>query len=207
MISAGCYEGKFAIFLPIYECNLVTYLNKAPFVLSMNGQLNMISQWLEGLATIFKQGIHGDIKPGNLLIRRGDQGIEAVICDFNSYRSFDQKSADISTPSIVPPEFYIQEATTPTYDVWGMGLSLYEIFSEKRLPCWQDSAEEISSWSSQLTSNWILQYPFCSDTPPFMLNLINEMLEPDPNLRLDPEAAYQRFLAEQASFLKDNPLI
>ena len=201
MIFAGCYEGKLAIFLPKYECSLSEYTNQPRFTLSLHEQLNMISQWLEGLATIFKQGIHQDIKPENLLIRRGREGVEAVICDFSSYRSFDQANSDISTPIIRPPESYKEKTPTLKYDVWGMGLCLYAIFSEKPLPCWEDCfVEELSSWVSQLTSNWILQYSFCSDTPLFMLNLINEMLEPNPNLRPDPEAVFQRFSMEYVSF-------
>ena len=205
MISGVIDKNEFAIFLPVYECSLSEYFTKRPFRLSLDEKLNMISQWLEGLAVISEEGIHGDIKPENLLLKRGNKGIKGVIADFGGYCFRDQDDLGVRTFITEPPEYCTGGVKTVRYDTWGMGLSLHEIFSERWLPCWQLSSEsEMALWTSKLAPDWILQRPTRSYTPPFILKLINEMLDPRPDHRPSPKEAFERFAAGYSAFIESS---
>lgn len=143
--------------------------------------------------TISEKGIHGDFGPKNLLLRNGKEG---VISDFGSYRPYDEARRGLTTLTVRSPEYYTKEALTSKFDVWGMGIALHLIFSTQKLPCWDYSEEmedEFQLWVFGLTPDWMLKYPTCSDTPPFLAKLINEMLDPRVEKRPTPKEVLGRF--------------
>ena len=198
LIASGTYEGKHAMFLPIYECDLTTYLIKEPFLLTLNEKLSMASQWLEGLATLSEKGIHGDLSSRNLLLRRGGkEGIEAVICDFGTFCPGDQGEYGVITIRFGSPEYFLWKMVTPKQDVWALGISLHRVFSKRRLPCLNlNHREEMRRWASTLHVDWALEYPIESDVPPFLSALINAMLNPNPHHRPSAKQAFEYFSKE-----------
>lgn len=195
LIAGEVYDNKCAIFLPIYECDLNAYFSQKSFSLTMDESLSMISQWLEGLATISEKGVHGDISLKNLLLKRlGGGKIEAVISDFGTFRPFGQEKHGQTTTCIGSPEYFAEEMVTPKQDVWSLGLALHEIFSKQWLPLWTcDDETAIARWLSKLSPGWILQRPTNPVTPHFVLELINVMLDPRHEHRPSAKEAFEQF--------------
>ena len=190
IISVVRSESKFSIIFPSYDCNLYFYCIKRPFNFTVDQKLNLISQWLGGLATIFEKGIHGDLKPMNLLLSRGG---EAVIADMGAYRPHGGLKTGLTSTAVAPPEYFSQKIVSTKHDVWGMGLSIYELFSKERLCCWTLTDKQIVPWVSSLTPDWALEKLKASDMPPFLIKLVNQMLDPRVALRPDPKETLLRF--------------
>ncbi len=201
LISGGVYDHKSVIFLPMYECNLFNYLKNRPFRFTLSEGLNMISQLLEGLSSISEKGIHGDLSPANLLLKRGEKkNIEAVIADFGTFRLYGKETYGLTTVFIAPPEYYAKKEMTSKQDVWAMGLSLYEIFSTDHQQYWYFDQDETELWTSTLAPDWVLQQPTYPQTPPFLLKLINEMLDPRPEHRPSAKEVFESFSLGHSSF-------
>ncbi|HEX2583308.1 MAG TPA: protein kinase, partial [Chlamydiales bacterium] len=164
--------------------------------LSLAKILNITSQWLDGLATISEQGIHGDLHPRNLLLRGTAEGIEGVIADFGTYRSYEQIQHGLTTLAVAPPEYYAEKQVTSKQDVWALGISLLEMCSKDWLPCWLLRTEqEMGRWTSELSPGWSLKRWTFAKTPPFLVRLINEMLDPCLDYRPTAKEAFERFSA------------
>lgn len=78
--------------------------------------------------------VHRDIKPSNILVNRldGDGFLEFKLCDFSLATQLpeDQDSIESSilgTPSYMAPEIVSQMPYNASVDVWGLGVSLYEL--------------------------------------------------------------------------------
>ncbi len=194
LIAGGNYDNKYALFLPIYECSLYECLCQRPLPLAIDEMLSMISQWLEGLATISEKGVHGDLSYRNLLLKRGDKGkVEAVIADFGAFRPFGQEEHGFTTPLFGSPEYFAEEMVTPKQDVWAMGICLHEMFSKQWLPCSEFAEEKMALWTASLSPHWILKYPTDPETPQFLLDLIDAMLDPRHDHRPSAKEAFEQF--------------
>jgi len=188
LIHAGKYNGKWTVFLPLYESDLITFLNLHSA--SLTQKLLITSQWLDGLATISTHGIHGDINPTNLLLNPG-----AVISDFGAFRLYGQEQYDLTTAPYASPEYLLKQTVTSKQDVWAMGLCLYLLFTKNlNIPfAHLDSEYDTKVWLLSLKPHWILSHSWPDDIPEFILDLINNMLHPDPTQRLSAEQAFQQF--------------
>ncbi len=194
LIAGGVFGNKRAIFLPKYECNVTTYLTAPRFSLTMDQILSAIGQWLEGLATISKKGVHGDISPNNLLLKKTKEGgVKAVISDFGSFRKFGEEEHGITTIPVGSPEYFAKQSVTGKLDVWSLGMSLHAMVSKESLPHWEFTGTACQEWISRLNPNWSLKSEARSDTPRFLLDLINAMLDPEPKDRLSAEEALNLF--------------
>ena len=195
LIAGGVYDHKYVLFLPMYECDLFQYFHRRPFPITLKNTFSIISQWLEGLATLSEKGIHGDLSPKNLLLKRiGEDEIEAVISDFGTFRRFGEEQRGLTTINICPPEYFKEGGVTSKQDVWAMGLSLHEILAIEWLPFWKlDNAQKIREWASSLSPDWVLKYPIKPYTPPFIADLIRAMLDPRPDHRPSAKEAFERF--------------
>ena len=194
LISSFNYDNKHIIILDSYEFNLWEADDEIRiFFHSIDEKLSAISQWLSGLATFSEHGIHGDIKPANLLLRRDQEGIKAVIADFGSYRRLNNLQYGVTTITAAPPEYYKERVVTLKHDVWGMGLSLIQLFAEKRPFFWHlDTEEKVTAWLYKLQPDWSLEY-LKPETPPFVAKLITEMVDLRADHRPTPKEALLRF--------------
>lgn len=196
LIVGGIYEGRSALFFPIYECDLFHYLKNPPFPLSMGQKLNMMSQWLEGLSTLSQKGVHGDLSPANLLLKRlEDNKIEAVISDFGAFQFYGNEMIyGLTTTFVRSPEYLISQSISSKQDVWALGISLHGLLAPNPLLYWRNlSNEMITYWAKILRSNWSRAYPMDPETPPWACDLIHEMLEPDPIKRPSATEVFRRF--------------
>jgi len=76
--------------------------------------------------------IHCDIKPGNILIDRGNQ---IYLTDFGIARHADSSTTTIAgsgTPAYMAPEQIRTEPVTPATDVYALGILLFEILTGQR---------------------------------------------------------------------------
>jgi serine/threonine protein kinase len=204
-IVADYYDDKYVIFFPKYDCDLSRYLKEPHHPLSINEKLDVILQWLEALSTLSRKGTHGDIKPANLLLKWKEPGkVEAVIADLGSYTANNDYEYNAGTIAYAPPEYFANTEEISKGDIWRMGLSLFKMFAETFPPLINDG-DLMRQWTSLLDPNWILEYRIKPDTPPFLLDLINDMTHPDPKDRPSAIEAFECFSKESAEFLSATP--
>ncbi len=77
--------------------------------------------------------IHRDIKPGNILVN--DVG-EHKLTDFGIARTLDHTTAvtGVGTPGYMSPEVYTGADANKTVDIYSLGLVMYELLNDRRLP-------------------------------------------------------------------------
>ncbi|WUR02191.1 serine/threonine-protein kinase [Vairimorpha necatrix] len=96
---------------------------------------SVLSQVSEGLEYLHSKNIiHRDIKPSNILINsiefNKDEILEFKICDFSlSYQMEDEfvESSIVGTPFYMAPEIINKNKYNTSVDIWGLGVTLYEL--------------------------------------------------------------------------------
>lgn len=88
----------------------------------------------EGIQAAHEAGLlHRDIKPSNVLLRRREQEMSAVVCDFGISRFVEgtqtSTSGVIGTPSYMAPERFNGEDATVSSDVYALGCLLWALIS------------------------------------------------------------------------------
>lgn len=197
-ICEGEFNGKFAIFLPIYQSNLRDH-DKKGLSITSEDLLSIGSQLCEGLFEFSKIGIHGDISFLNILLRKKDSGqLEAVFSDFGTFREYGEEDHGLCRVDAMPPEFFTTEKVSPKQDVWALGQILWQLLlnqnnPKEQLPVWGMNQEERKIWASKLKPGWVLQYPAPRKTRQFLTNLLNDMLDPRPENRPTAQQVHERY--------------
>jgi len=201
IVAAADFDAKPVLFLSLYQCSLQTH-EKENFPLFVSDQPEIISQTLDGLRSVAEKGEHRDIAERNILVRRDLQGkIEAVISDFGNFRRHDSQQSVVSEHTALPPEYYTQNIFSPKLDVWALGLVLYRMCACKNTPNQFLRPDQMKEWSAGLAPGWILSAcPPDPDTPPFIVALLNDMLDPRPEFRPTAQEAHERFEREYAQW-------
>ncbi|MGA8029297.1 MAG: protein kinase [Bryobacteraceae bacterium] len=105
-------------------------------ILATAEALQIFAQVAEGLAAAHRAGvIHGDLKPGNIMLAGTEHGVRAVITDFglavstvscpNSNHADHLQTRKIGTPGYMSPEQYQGIAVTPASDLYSLGIVIY----------------------------------------------------------------------------------
>jgi hypothetical protein len=104
--------------------------------------LAAIAEVARGLAAVHRVGVvHRDIKPGNIFLARGPDGVQAKLLDFGVAKALPgtselasgavrtQAGAVIGTPYYVAPEQIRGGAIDGRADLYGLGVILYEVLT------------------------------------------------------------------------------
>lgn len=142
--------------------------------------------------------VHRDIKPSNILLAKDGT---PRLTDFGLARSesqatFTQTGTLVGSIGYISPETLQGEPPTPRMDIWAFGVVLYEMLAGRR-PFQGDnpSAVLIKILTEPLPDLSQLR----PDLPPALLNLVESMLEKDPNNRI---SSVRRVGAELESILE-----
>jgi len=106
--------------------------------------LNFLLQTCSGLQHAHEHGVvHGDIKPGNILIQTGNR---VRIVDFGFARptgSMDEQAC--GTVHYISPEQIARGALDERSDIYSLGMTAYEMFTGKKA-CPSEDETEILEW-------------------------------------------------------------
>ena len=93
--------------------------------------------------------VHRDIKPGNIMV--SDQG-DYKLGDFGIARSMDHTTmaTRIGTMNYMAPEIYLGKKYGHTTDIYSLGLVLYWLMNNRRMPFFPQNDSEISSSSAAI---------------------------------------------------------
>ena len=153
---------------------------------SRDKAVEIARQLTMGLAAAHEQGvIHRDLKPGNVMI---DGRGRVRITDFGLSGLAEELAADtamVGTPAYMAPEQLTRNQVSVASDIYALGLTLYEVFTGKRVFESRNITElkKLHSDSSITTPSDLVQ-----DIDPAVERVILLCLETDPNLR--PKSAY-----------------
>jgi serine/threonine-protein kinase len=121
--------------LPFIALQLIdgTPLNKIAETLTIDEKVRVVAQVASGIDAAHRHGlIHRDIKPHNILVERPDGGaVHAYIVDFGLARDVDKDTDPniAGTVDYMAPEQAAGEHIDGRTDVWGLGITLYELFT------------------------------------------------------------------------------
>ena len=104
--------------------------------------LRMAADVADGLSALNREGlVHGDIKPGNIVLDR-DGNAKLVDFGLSGMKRLDNSGTLIGTPNYIAPEMLRGAADTHLSDIYSLGSTLYHLLSGK-LPFEGESANDI----------------------------------------------------------------
>jgi serine/threonine protein kinase len=139
-----------------------------------------IITWMFELCTalqyVHRRGLlHLDVKPANIIVEHG----HAKLYDFHLTRGPGVCRSGYGTRVYLSPEQARGEVVSTATDVWGLGISMYEVACGRR-PFFdveeQDGFPILNAHSTPLTSEW-------RNLPATLARAINSCLDPDPQAR------------------------
>jgi tetratricopeptide (TPR) repeat protein len=173
-----------------------------------------------GLAQAHRQGvIHGDLKPGNVLIVREPRSpIRAVITDFGIATSKPVEGAPVSggrggTPDYMAPELFLGERSTVASDLYALGI-LFHVMLTGHSPTWgsrfrrptlkpDSRAETVTAAPVIVPADW---QRTMDDLPPPWSRLVARCIAPRPKDRYRSAEAVSHALQPRRLLLKGSAL-
>ena len=172
-IAMACYEGE----------TLDRALEGGP--LPIGRALSIAAQAGRGLAAAHEElVVHCDVKPGNLLIARGDT---VKILDFGIARPLrdvgpSDESEAMGTPAYMAPEQLRREPVDQRTDIWALGVVLYEVLTGEK-PFRGDSVDTLIQ--AVLNARVVPASTLKPGLPPRVDQIIEKALARNPRLRYD----------------------
>lgn len=126
-----------------YPCLVMEYLgedslaNLRPAILSEQDALRYIQQMGEALIVVHKNGlVHRDVRPENILLRKREGNLDAVLIDFGLALDFDHiltsNRAKQTSIGFTPPELYASNTIVRGYsDIYSLAATLYKLLTGK----------------------------------------------------------------------------
>lgn len=142
--------------------------------------------------------VHRDIKPGNIMLKRlarpdepGEQPFRAMLTDFGLVKlqegnDLTQSGATLGTPTYMSPEQCAGESLDGRSDLYGLGVVLYELFTN-RLPFnFQSLTEALAAHRRGEMPPPASEYR--ADIPPLIDTIMNQTLAKEPEDRFESGA-------------------
>src|SRR5256714_13311772 len=149
--------------------------------------MNLMAQAADALHAAHEKGIvHGDVRPGNLLVRPNGT---LVLTDFGIARAaavgqLTQAGAVLGTASYISPEQASGAVATPLSDVYALGVVAYQCLAGRR-PFEGDNPLEIAMRHVRDQPA-----PLPGDIPPAVRTVVDRALAKDPSARYPSAAAF-----------------
>lgn len=153
-----------------------------------------------------KQGIvHRDVKPGNIILKRltradkpGEQPFRAVLTDFGLVKlsegsDMTRTGMTLGTPTYMSPEQCEGLDLDGRSDLYGLGVVLYELFTNRLPFSFQNLSEALAAHTKGVMPPPI--HEARADIPPVLNTILSKLLAKDPAARYatgaDLDAALQ----------------
>lgn len=135
-----CNDGNivFIVMDWVEGSNLKEIIHKKQAPLDMGTVLTVMKPVASALSYAHNQQvIHCDIKPANILI---NQNSKVLLTDFGIAKQASQRTTG-GTPPYMAPEQFTGEKLTPQTDIYGLGVTLYEMLSGGQVPYRGDTGQ------------------------------------------------------------------
>jgi hypothetical protein len=135
LLDAGESDGKLYYVMELLEAKDLQHILKANGPLPLRAVLDILDQILDALDCIHGRGlVHRDVKPANIMLERSGR---AVLMDFGLVRKEEgtlltEAGKVLGTPRYMAPEMVRGEPAGPASDVWGLGVTAYELLTDTR---------------------------------------------------------------------------
>jgi len=140
-----------------------------------------------GLGLAHAHGIvHRDVKPENILVGRDGR---AKLIDFglarrtNSRENLTRGDIMIGTPGFIPPEAWVSDEPTPSWDVFSLGVTIFQTLSG-RMPFAGPTTKDVIEQLHKLPIPPLDRAADGSAFPRELQDLVARMLVKDPRARL-----------------------
>lgn len=156
---------RIQLLMPLAKMDLNTYFNEKRWAVPLVTVRLFVMDLLQGLSFIHSQAIiHRDLKPENLLlfanvVKIGDFGLS----------TFGSASDCLGTDGYVPPEAFLHLVYGADFDMWSVGVLLYQFLSAGRFPF---------STSYRFRDGAIPPYALPRNTPRDFLDVLMGLLVP-----------------------------
>lgn len=155
--------------------------------------VQVVRECLEALAAMHREGIvHGDIKPGNIMLKR--TGHSKIIDIGSAFEIDDPPNRRTCTPTYAAPEVLSGAENTPRSDLASLGYVTLELLAGRQIfggiNDYQELLEAKQTLPQQL-SQMLPQEVTCNN---LLMSFLKGLVAPDPN---------QRFASAEAADLVD----
>jgi eukaryotic-like serine/threonine-protein kinase len=184
-------------------------LQRAAATLSLEDKVRIMRQVCDGVHAAHRMGlIHRDIKPGNIIVGRGEDGqLKAYVCDFGLAREVGAAGMTVTGLALGTPEYMAPEQAfgdtarlDRRTDVYGLGATLYETLTGHRPYEGTRSAEILVRLLDTDPRPLLTVQP---DLPVDLQTIVMKCLEREPARRYDSARALADDLGR---FLEGEPI-
>ena len=164
---------------------------------------NVISEIASALDLAHKSGfIHGDVKPGNILI---SDNFNAKLADLGVIKAIELSGAlsnnvSLSTPAYISPEQANGDKATPFSDQYSLGVIAYELLTGK-LPFTGDTA--VSIYMQHVRDTPVVPSRINPLISQQIDSVINQVLSKDPGKRFADCSSFARALTSAGTASND----
>ncbi|NMC47677.1 MAG: protein kinase [Chloroflexi bacterium] len=145
--------------------------------------------------------IHCDVKPANILI---NQNSKVLLTDFGISKQASQRTMG-GTPPYMAPEQFTGERLTPQTDIYGLGVTLYEMLSGGQVP-YRGDTSQMPSTTLRDRIHWEvmnLPYPeltkYNSAVSESVENAIKKALDKNPTMRFQSVLEFCNVIEQSAT--------
>ncbi len=164
--------------------------------------LRMALDVADGLSALHREGlVHGDIKPGNIVLDR-DGNAKLVDFGLSGMTRLDSSGALVGTPNYIAPELLRGAADTHRSDLFSLGATLYHLLSGQA-PI--EGEKTIDVLKAKLFRRPAPLGRFARHVSQPTRNLVMRMLEPDPEKRQTDSDAVAAEIREALAQLDTPP--